>query len=429
MNFEVREISPVLVEIHASIPWDTVRSDLEKRFVALTRTARIKGFRPGKVPLTVVKNLFRPQVENEATTELMNEAIRKVVTEQKIFLAASPLVDRPAVETGKDFAFIARCERQPKITSVDTAGIEIYRELDVVGDAEVDAAIERLRNERATVREPEPLRPAKATDVVTVSFTVTVDGATREDLSSNEHTLELGAGGTLKEIEEALTGASVGDTRAATVTFPPTHGNASLRDKTAIFTLKVEGLKEKVLPNVDDEFAEDCGEKTVAELREATRARLVAAAATRSEQAIKEQLVAALCEKNPVAVPPTSVQEEAEELRAQLDRFARMVGAPPPPEMQQDALRRAEQKVRAGLLFGALLELQGITLTDADVDARMQQMAEETKRPVARIRAEHADPQRMSQLRSRILETKIVDYLRGQAKILDGKRPAPAEGA
>lgn len=429
MQIEVREVSPVLVEVKVQVPWDRVHKALEERFVRLSRTARVKGFRPGKVPVNVVRNLFKGQVEAETAGQLLEEGLGAAVDQHSLALAAQPEVEQPGIARGEDFVYTAKCEVRPKITAVELEGIVVYRDRDAVEESEVDAEIERLRSQHADVQVPEPMRPAKDHDVLTIDYTVAIDGEDKPDLTATDRPVELGGSRLLPEFEKALLGKKPGDTAEASITYGDDYGNAELRGKTATFKITVKDLKEKILPTLDDEFAKDCGDYAdLADLRRKIRENLESAAERRSDASMKDQLIEALTDKNPVAVPPSLVQQQRQALAYEMFQISQMLGGPPPADALSDLDNRAERRVRAGLVLSAVARLENIDVTDADVNAKLEEMAKQTGKHVAKLRAEYTG-ERRERLESQILEEKILDFVRSKIRVEDSKRPESAKSA
>lgn len=429
MQIEVREVSPVLVEVTVNVPWERVSKTLEERFNRLARTAKVKGFRPGKVPLSVVKNLFKKQVESEAQGSLLEEGLTEAVGKHSLALAAQPEVDPPAIVAGGDFKYTAKCEVRPKITAVKLDGIKVFRDLDEVSEKDIDEEIERLRSTHAEVQVPEPMRPAKENDVLVIDYTVEVDGEAKPELTASERQVELGGGRLLKEFEAALLGASPGDTRDASITYGDDHQNEALRGKTAKFAITVKELKEKLLPTVDDEFAKDCGDYTsLADLRAKLRKAQEETAQRRSDASVKDQIVEAITEANAIEVPPSLIKQQRQALAYEMYQISQILGTPPPADQMGDLDHRAERRVRAGLLLGAIARLESIESTEADFSAKLTELAGESGKHVAKLRAEYTG-ERRERLESQILEEKIMAFVRTKVTIVDGKRPEAKKDA
>lgn len=438
MQTQVSEISPVEVEVKVEIPWDRVRKDLDEQFRKLGQHARVKGFRPGKVPPKVVRQLFGRQVRGEVTASLVEQGLLHAVQEHELQVVSEPQVDTPRLEEGKPLVFTAKMEVRPTVEKVVIEGLELVRPPKDVSNAEVDEEIERLRHEHAEVRVPEPMRPAKGGDLLTIDYTVAIDGEERPDMAATDRSVELGADRLLPEFEKGLLGLSPGEAKEISVSFADDHGREDLRGKTATFQVTVKELREKVLPEVDDEFAKDVGDyETLLELRLKIREQLEQMAERRCEAELEEQLIDKLVEINDVPVPPSMVEREEVRLMVyELATFMQLGGQEPPPmseELHAEMHARAERKVKAAILFASLARQQGIEVTAADVDARLQEIADRTGKHIAKVRAEYQG-ERRDALESRILEEKLLDYLMSQAKISDaptgpaGQRAATGSG-
>jgi trigger factor len=309
---------------------------------------------------------------------------------------------------------------RPKIDHVDSAGIEVERSVVGIAESAIDSELERLREQAAELVTPEPSRPAQSGDQVTFDLSVSIDGADQSTMGGSDRRAELGKGNLLPELELGLTGAEVGAKLDITVNFPADYGYEELRGKTAVFHASIKNVQAKVLPALDDEFAKDLGEDTLAALRDSTRKRLEAAARERTDAEVREAVVEKLIDRNPVPVPPSMIDQE---LRAMLEQYVRiqsMLGQQIEftEELQANFKQRAERKVRAGLLFGAIARAEHIEVSDADVEAKLRELAERSGKHIAKVRAEHQGEQKRN-LELQVLEKKLLEYLVSQATITD----------
>ncbi|MDH5490987.1 MAG: trigger factor [Myxococcales bacterium] len=421
MQSQVSEISPVEVEVAVQIPWDRVQKDLDEQFKTLGRSAKIRGFRPGKAPQKIVRQVFGTKVRTEVATNLIEAGLIHALQEHELQMVAPPQVDPQPIEDGKALSFTIKMEVRPKIETLDLEDFVIERPSAEVEDSAVDEEIVRLQRREAQVQEPDPMRPAKKGDLLTVDYTVEIDGELKDELGGTDRTMELGEGSLIEELEQGILGMSPGESKRIEITFPEDHPREDLRSKPAIFEFQIRGLKEQLLPELDDEFAQDCGEfATLLELRLDIRKRLETQAAERASAQIKERLIDALIEKNPIAVPPSMVTEQKQQLAYEMLSLHRAFGSGALPS---DALEgmddRAARRVRAGLLLGALARQESIEATDAEIDARLAQLAEQTGKHVAKLRAEYSGDRR-GELESRVMEEKLMDFLLSRAKIQEG---------
>jgi trigger factor len=427
MQSQVSEISPVLVEVKIEVPWSHVEKHLDAEFKKVGRTARVRGFRPGKAPMGVIKKVYGPQVEAEVASQLIQEGINHAVDEHEIRLVARPeLEDFSKLTSGETFSFRAKMEVRPKIEKVDVDGIEIYRDREEITDAQIDAEIERLRVRHSDLEAPDPMRPAKDGDQLIVDYKITIDGEPADDLNAEESEANLGQHALLPELEAGLLGLSPGETKDIEVAFPDDHQNPRFRGKKIVFHTTVKELRERVLPDVDDDFAKDCGEfESLDALKADLRSKLEESATKRSEASIKDQLIQAVVDKNDIPVPPTMLEEQKRMMLYEVFQLSQMLGQPPDFDaLMAQAEARAPRRVKAGLLLHALAKQENIEVGESDVEAKLAELAESTGKHIAKLRAEYRDEKR-AQLENELLETRILGFLRDKAKIVDGKRPDP----
>jgi trigger factor len=425
MQSQVHEIDPVTVELEVEVPWDRVHKGLNAGYGKLQKSAKVRGFRRGKVPRNVLQQLYGRQVDNEVVTSLIEEGILAAVQTHDLAVVASPEVDSlPAISKGQPLSF------RPKLETVVTDAIALERPATAVSDAEVDAEIDRLRERHAEIVTPEEVRPSKNGDLLTVDYTVEIDGEENAEMAATGRSIELGGGRLLPEFEEGLVGKKVGDDVEIRVAYGEDTQNPDLKNKRVLFRVKINELREKVLPALDDELAKDLGEhETLAELREKTREELETTAKSRAESALREQAVEQLVEKNPIPVPPSLVHQQLEQMKRELAFFMRMAGGQGfDLGSDEEMAARAEKKVRAAILMGELARQQELTVTPEEVDAKLQEIAEQSGKHIAKVRVEYAGERREG-LESKILEDKLLDYLMSKATVTDAPPVSPATDA
>jgi len=377
--------------------------------------------------------LFEPQVKSDVANEIVSSTLPKALTEKNIVPISQPEVTVQAVDPAAPFSFTATFEVQPVIDSVTFEGFELYRPKADVEEALVDSQIESLRLRHAALKAPEPARAAAKGDLVTIDFTLTIDGREVKDGGGQGVTIELGAKQALPEIDAALTGKSVQDAATADHAFPAEHPREDFRGKTGTFAITVTDVKERILPTLDDEFAKDVGFETLVALRADVHSKLEKVAKERAEASLAEQIVDHLNAKNACEVPPSLVDQQARLMMIELLQTARRMGNSLDPE-QFEAVRRAvlpdaEKKVRAGLLMAAIARQHQFKVTDEDIEKGLAQLAEESGKNVAKVRAEYREKAKRDMLIGMILEDKILDFIETKSTIVDGEPPVPAPQA
>lgn len=427
MQSQVSEIDPVTVEIQVEVPWDRVQKGMDETFSKLQRTARVKGFRPGKAPRSVLTKLFSKDVKAEVVSNLVEECVVQAVRTHELPVVSQAMMEqRPEITEGQPLSFKVKFEVRPKVGDLATK-LELTRATTIVADSEIDAEIERLRQQHAIVRPIEEERPAKKGDVLIIDYAVSIDGEAKPDMKGEARTVELGEGRLLDEIDQGLEGVKLGETRNIDVLRPAGDGNPELAGKKVVFQVVVKEIRERILPDVDDELAKDAGEySTLAELRSKTRERLEETAKTRAQDSLREQAVDRLVAANPIPVPPSLVDQQLRAMVNEYFQIMKMIGQKP--DMDQagfdDMRKRAEQKVRAALLLGELSRKESIAVSADEVEGKMREIAERSGKHVAKVKADYAGEKRES-LETQILEDKLIKHLLAQATILDAPAAAP----
>lgn len=423
MQVNVEKISPVLVEFSVEVGADRVQSEVEKAFRAVAKTARVKGFRPGKAPRQVLDHVYGARVAADVAQRLIDETYQQAITEHKVQPVSQPAVETQRLERGKPFNYKARVEILPEIESVTYEGLEAKRPAVQVTDEEIEKELEELRRANSTLEPLKEERPAQAGDVVTIDFEVAVEGSVVDGAGAKDFQVELGSGQLLEAIDKALLGKKVGDKAEASVDMPAGHPHPALSGKTAVFQIDVKDVKERVLPAADDEFAKDLGDfETLADLKADIKKQIEARKKEESDNVLAERLVAELVKANPVAVPPTLVERQMRMTEQEILFRARSQGGQVGglgEELRQKVLEDSEIKVRAGLLMAAIAKAEGIQIGNEQIEEGLQELSKQTGKNIAKLRVEYAEPRRREMLVGMILENKVLDIIEAKAKITE----------
>ncbi len=428
MQSEIRQISPVLVEVTVEVPWDRIHKDLNDTYKEIGKTARVRGFRPGKVPKNILKQVYGRQAAAQVTGTLVEQGLMHAVQEHELHIVAQPEMEEPpALEQGKPLTFKAKVEVRPKIDEVATDGLEVWQKPIDIPDEDVDREVEQLRNQHGEIQVPDPMRPAKDGDLITIDYTVSVDGEAKDDLGAEGRQVEIDDDHLLPALKEGLVGMKPDDEKTVDIKFEDDHPNPDLQGKTAQFAIKANELHEKLLPELDDEFAKDCGDyETLLELRLKIREGLEGSAKQRGDAELKDQLIEGLIQANDIPVPPSMVQQQQQQMMYEMAQFMQMAGqqGAPGADFFSGIEERAQRRVQAGILLGSLARQEGIEVSEADLDAKFQEIADQTGKHIAKVRADYQEAQR-EQLESQLLEEKVMALLTERAKINEGERPVP----
>ncbi len=306
--------------LEVAVPGERVAGEVDQRLKRLARTARLKGFRPGKVPYAVVRAQFGSQVHAETINDLMQSTFAEAVSQQRLRPAAGPRIEPIAVDPGSELRYAAVFEVLPEVALKPLERIEIQRPDALVTDEDVEAMLETMRTQRMVYTEVS--RPAQQGDRVSIDFEGRIDGEVFAGGTGQGLQVTIGAHRILPELEQALPGMTAGELRHVPARFPDDYGAAAVAGKQATFDLKVVKVEESSLPPIDEEFARAFGiqDGSVAELRVEVRASMERELADATRNRVREQLFDALYRENPLELPQGMVEEQIAELQAQAMR-------------------------------------------------------------------------------------------------------------
>jgi trigger factor len=423
MQVNVQRLSPVLVEFDVEVAADRVKSEVEKAYTSVAKTARVSGFRPGRAPRKVLAHLYGTRIAADVAQRLVDETYPQAISDQKLQPVTDPAIEPHKLEENKPFSYKARVEVLPFIESVSYDGLEAKRPKVEVKDGEVTERLDQLRRSHSTLEPPKAARPAQKGDVATIDFTLSTGGVKIDDAGATDFQAELGAGTLIPEIEAALVGKSVGDQAEATVQMPEQHPHPKLAGKTAVFALTLKDLKERVLPEADDEFAKDVGDfETLEALKKDISGTLEKHSKEESDNKVAEELVLALVKANPVPLPPSLVERQMRVTEQEILQRARSQGQKATgvgDELRTQIQQDSEVKVRAGLLMAEIAKKEGIQIGDAELEEGLKELAEQTGKNVAKLRVEYRDQRKREMLIGMILENKVLDIIEAKAKITE----------
>jgi trigger factor len=418
MQISVESIGALERRMEVSVPKEQIEQAVDERLKRVSRTAKLKGFRPGKAPIKVIRQQFGAQVRQEVLSDVMQSSFAQAVSERKLVPAAGPRIEPINFGPGEDLKYRAFFEIYPEITLKEVDGLPVTRPVAEVSEADIEAMLQNLREQRPNFTAVE--RPSQEGDRVTMDFEGRIDGEAFEGSKGDDVAVILGSGRMLKDFDAGITGATAGEERALSVRYPDDYHNPALAGKTAEFTVKVKKVEEKQLPPLDDAFCREYGvteggmEQLLAEvadnmrreLRENIRARL------------KQQLLDRLLEANPIDVPRSLVESQVREMQTEA---ARRIGAKdasqvPAPDVFVEPARR---RVALGLLVGELIRTRGLQLDRERVETRLAELAATYPDPDAIMQAYRQNPDALRGVESLVLEDQVVDHLLEKARVTD----------
>lgn len=400
------------------VPAERVDQAISERLQSLSRTVRMNGFRPGKVPVNVVRKQYGAAVRQEVIEGLVQRTFSEAVSEQKLNPAGGPRIEDFSAEEGKDLSFRAIFEIYPEFELKGIDQLSVSRPAVEVGDADIDTMIENLRRQQATFVKVE--RAAQDTDRVTVDFEGKLDGVAFDGGKGSNMPVVIGAGRMLPEFEAGLRGAQAGETKEVAVNFPENYAAPNLAGKQAVFTITAHSVEEQQLPEVNDEFAKLFGvqEGGIAKLREEIADNMRRELADNLRSRVRQQLFDGLLAANTIELPAVLVDAQVREMQTEAgrQRGARDVSQLPPAEQFQESARR---RVALGLLLGEVIKTSGVTVDRSRVQSKIQEMAMQYPDPVQALKLYRENQDAQRQLENLVLEEQVIEWLLERAKVTD----------
>ncbi|QGU32949.1 trigger factor [Thermochromatium tepidum] len=402
--------------MRVDLPFDEVGAEVEKRLQQLARHAKLPGFRPGKVPLKVLRQRYNAELHQEVFGDMVQKTLYKAFEQESLIPAGLPQIEPDLDIAAGRMAYTAIFEVMPEIRLASVQDRVIKRPVCELTDADLDDMIQRLRAQRKTW---EPVdRPAQQGDQLSVSFVVKVDGEPFEGSAVTDFKLELGSGGLIPGFEEGLIGATPGETRTLDLTFPEDHQTKPLAGKPARFEVTIDSIAKPRLPELDAEFVKGFG------IEDGDLERFRADVRRNMERELKERLIARtkervmdmLYEANPIELPRVLVESEQRTLAKQM-RQALGGGqmSLPPERLESDAKRR----VALGLILGQIIRDNDIKVDPERVRETVEHIASSYEHPQEVIDYYYADEGRLGPIRALVIEDQVVDLILKQARVED----------
>ena len=407
-----------------TVPAASVDTAVKSRLQQLAKTQRINGFRPGKVPVNVIKKRFGSAVRQEIAGDVMQQHFYQAIMQEKINPAGMPKFELTKDVDGQDLEFAATFEIYPEVTVKGLDKLKIDKPVVEIADKDLAEMMKTLQQQHATFKECK--RKAKKGDKVIINFVGSIDGVEFDGGKAEDFPLELGKNQMIPGFEDPLVGAKAGDEVIAEVTFPADYHAEALKGKAASFAMtvtKVEGLN---LPKIDDEFALLFGVKEggVAALEAEVKKNMQRELDQTLKTSVKQVVIDALLAENTVDVPKALVDQEVQALREQAkQRFAQQGNGQNLPELPADMFTdNAKRRVAVGLLIGQIIKDNSVKVDQARVDALIETTASAYEDPSEVIEYYKNNQELLQQIQNLALEEQAIDTILSQAKVKEVKK-------
>jgi trigger factor len=421
MAVHVETLDKLERRITLSLPASTIASEVESRLRRLSRTVKADGFRPGKVPMSVVSQRYGYSVHNEVLNDKVGQVFSQAVSEAKLRVAGAPTITEKAEAPEGEVAFDATFEVYPEIKMGDLTQAEVERVSTEVTDAAVDKTIEILRKQRRTFQQRPAAEGAAEGDRVTIDFAGTVDGVPFEGGKAEGFQFVIGEGQMLEQFDRAVRGMKAGDSKTFPLQFPDDYQGKDVAGKEADFTVTLKKIEAQHLPPVDESLAKALGIAggTVEALRADVRKNLEREVKFRVQARNKASVMDALVKSADLEVPKSLVAGETERMVEQMRADLKKRGvkdaetAPIPAEMFQS---QAERRVRVGLVVAELVRSQNLQAKPEQLQAHIEELAQSYEKPGEVMRWYLSDRSRMAEVEAVVVENNVAAYVLERAR-------------
>ena len=423
MNVKVEDVSSIKKKLIFEVASEQVDKEIRKALQKIGKKAKIKGFRAGKVPESVLEKYYGGQMEQDVLTSLINATYFKALQEHDIPAVGEPsIVESSGINKGEAFTYEAEVEIKPEVTARDYTNLSLEKEKFVPDPKAVEGRLEEMRASRSQV-EVSGRQEARLADSVVIDF----EGFIGEDAfaggKGEDYLLELGSGSFIPGFEEQLVGMQRDETRDVEVTFPEDYGQEELAGKPAVFKVVMKEIKEKVVPELDDEFAKGFGVDTLDELKEQVQTSYELQETNRVENDLREKLVSKLIENNPLEIPEAMIARQLDYMYDNITNRMQSQGMSPemlgltPENFRENYRKTAIEQVSGNLILEAIGRQENIVADESEIDAKLEEIAAMANAPIDMVKKYYASADARNGLMAQIAEEKVVGFLLENAKV------------
>ena len=420
MKVNVEDVSSVKKVLHIEIPQKTVASELDSAYRDVKKNAKIKGFRPGKAPRSVLERLYKKDVQADVSSKLIQTSFTEAIREKDLKIISSPKIDPPELDADSSYTYDATVDVKPELEDLDIKGLPLKRTNYKVGNEEIDAQLGMLQKNMAKKVKIEEDRPVQADDFVVIDYEGFKNGKPYDETGKTENfTMKIGNAHIAKEFDDNLIGKKAGDTFDFDVTFPEDYHNEKLKSLTIQFHVTLTEIRKEVMSELDDDFAKSLGQfETLEDLKNVIRDNLTQGYEKRIEQELNEQIFKHVIEKVDFELPESMIEYELENIIGDTERrlayqntSMEKVGLSRE-KLQEQYRETAEQQVRRQIILGKVIEQEKLELADEELAAGYAEMAQNFNQPVDQIKAFYdQNKDRLDFFKHALLEKKAIKLI------------------
>jgi trigger factor len=422
VKIDVEDLGSTKKKLQVEVPGEIVTKEIDSAYRKLSKKAKVKGFRPGKVPRAILQRYYSDYVKNEVIGKLINDTYFKAISDEAIKPVSQPTIDNGTLEEGRTFEYSAIVEVKPNIEVKDYLSLHLKASNAEVGREDVEKRLRELQNLHAQLVTVEARKKIKEGDLVIIDYEGFSDGRPFEGSSGKDFMLQVGSGGFIPGFDEKIIDAERDNEVEVEMTYPENH--PAMAGRRAVFRVRIKEIKEKILPKLDDEFAKDIGQyKDLQELEARISEDLKKEREESKRRELENQLIEKLIDGNPFDVPRSMVEQQIDYLVADAKiRLASQGLALKDVGIGEEKLRKdfeeaAVKRVKQGFILEKISASEGISAKNEEVTEKLREISLRTNQNVEKVRGYYQKGDRMEELKARIVEEKTLDFLLQRSNI------------
>jgi trigger factor len=421
MKVEVTDIDRVRKKVEVTIPAEKFSELKEGVYDELKKRAKIKGFRQGKVPKSIITTYYKEFIDEEVHRKMIEASMADALLEAKVEPLTEPIVD--FLEEEGRHGYTLECEVVPELEMPSYKGLEVETEPVKVTEEDVKNRITGLREMHAEMKSKEPGEGAEKGDFVIVKYQGYLNGKPLKDVATEAYPLELGSGNLLPDFENAVFGMKAGEEKEINVNFPDDYPDKDIAKKTILFKITAKDVRQKRLPEVNDEFAKDLNYENMEKLEEGLKEEILKEKEKTRGQSISQKLIETLINSVEIPVPERVREKRVDammhdaQVRFNTERFTEEERIQFENSFRKDFEKRAEERIKSDIVLSKIADKEGIKVEESDVYERIKKLAEDTKRSYDDVKSYYEKNDMMDYLKDMILQEKTLDFLKGSAVI------------
>jgi trigger factor len=430
----IEDINPVKKKMTFEIPWQDIKQELDSVFHKVGKTAKIKGFRQGKIPRPVLENFYKEYAEEETINNLVNRFYWKAIEENKINPLSQPQIDQQGIKRETAFSFSATVEVEPVIEPKDYTGLALEKQDRPVNPEDVDSRLKQLQEMYSTMEDVTENRPVEQGDFVGIDFQGFLEGKPQKEMQADNYLLEIGSGSFIPGFEEQIVGMQAGEEKEISLTFPANYQNKSLAEKDVVFKVGLKSLKAKKLPEINEEFVKNFEKyETLDDLKAEIVKAIEDENKEKTDADLRAVIVSKLLENNVFEVPETLVERQIYYMMADTHRRMSMQGmdskaaAEIIPKLRDMYKEEAVRVVKTMLLIKTIAAKEQIAVEKEEIEDYVKQIAQQRAQNYETVMENIEKEGLLAQIENDLLNKKVFAFIESKADIKTVQAPLAAK--